>query len=226
MLANQSTAQQSEADLTTTLGAPETGDVHATYGSALTPCIPNYLVVPKSLPFRSKQSKNYMVKIIDFGQARVHGHMGEIHCSLVFRAPEAVLNGEWGMPADVWSLGCTMFELIVGYPPFDNYMPKKHDLIQEWVSMFGPLPEDWKHLYSIPKAEIVAFDRVSLPDWLHDTYFDDDKTVGFAEGHIEVIGELLQSMMQYRPEDRPTISKVLQHAWFQNNPFIHSDSAG
>lgn len=119
-----------------------------------------------------------------------------------------------------------MFELIVGYPPFDNFMLKKHDLIQDWVSMFGPLPEEWKHLYSIPEAEVVALDQVSLPDWLHDTYFDDDKTVGFAEGHIEEAGELLQAMMQYRPEDRPNISKVLQHAWFQKNPFTNDGSAG
>lgn len=36
-----------------------------------------------------------------------------------------------------------MFELVVGYPPFDNSMPNKDDLIREWVSMFGDLPEEW-----------------------------------------------------------------------------------
>ncbi len=119
-----------------------------------------------------------------------------------------------------------MFELIVGYPPFDNFMLLKHDLIQDWVSKLGPLPEEWQQLYSIPEAEIVAYDQISLPDWLHDTYFDEDKRVGFAEAHIEEVGELLQSMMQYRPEDRPNISKLLQHAWFQKNPFIDRGSAG
>ena len=37
-----------------------------------------------------------------------------------------------------------IFELIVGYPPFDNFMPSKDDLIREWVSMFGDLPEEWR----------------------------------------------------------------------------------
>jgi len=37
-----------------------------------------------------------------------------------------------------------IFELIVGYPPFDNLMPKKDDLIREWVSMLGDLPEEWR----------------------------------------------------------------------------------
>lgn len=36
-----------------------------------------------------------------------------------------------------------IFELIVGYPPFDNLMPSKDDLIREWISMFGKLPEEW-----------------------------------------------------------------------------------
>lgn len=36
-----------------------------------------------------------------------------------------------------------IFELIVGYPPFDNFMPNKVDLVREWISMFGKLPEEW-----------------------------------------------------------------------------------
>jgi hypothetical protein len=37
-----------------------------------------------------------------------------------------------------------IFELVVGYPPFDNFMPNKDELIREWVSMFGDLPEEWR----------------------------------------------------------------------------------
>ena len=37
-----------------------------------------------------------------------------------------------------------IFELVVGYAPFDNFMPNKDDLIREWVSMFGDLPGEWR----------------------------------------------------------------------------------
>ncbi|KAL8838478.1 MAG: hypothetical protein Q9176_005030 [Flavoplaca citrina] len=37
-----------------------------------------------------------------------------------------------------------IFELVVGYPPFDNFMPNQDDLIREWVSMFGDVPEEWR----------------------------------------------------------------------------------
>ena len=38
-----------------------------------------------------------------------------------------------------------IFELIVGYPPFDNLMPKRDDLIREWMSMFGDPPEEYRN---------------------------------------------------------------------------------
>lgn len=45
-----------------------------------------------------------------------------------------------------------MFQLIVGYPPFDNFMPNKDDLIRDWVSMFGDLPEEWREDLPLTRA--------------------------------------------------------------------------
>jgi len=45
-----------------------------------------------------------------------------------------------------------IFELVVGYPPFDNFMPKKDELIREWVSMFGDLPKEWREGLPSPGA--------------------------------------------------------------------------
>ena len=45
-----------------------------------------------------------------------------------------------------------IFELVVGYPPFDNFMPHKDELIREWVSMFGDLPQEWREGLPSPSA--------------------------------------------------------------------------
>ena len=45
-----------------------------------------------------------------------------------------------------------IFELVVGYPPFDNFMLKKDDLIQQWVFMVGDLLEEWKKGLHSPRA--------------------------------------------------------------------------
>ncbi|KAL8648315.1 MAG: hypothetical protein Q9210_005060 [Variospora velana] len=112
-----------------------------------------------------------------------------------------------------------MFELVVGYPPFDNLMPNKDDLIREWVSMFGNLPQGWARYFPYPESDDIEIDQVTLPDWLHDTYFDEGRKGDFAEAHIEELGELLQSMMQYCPSNRPRVSELLKSPWFQKNPW-------
>ena len=59
----------------------------------------------------------------------------------------------------------------------------------------------------------------SLVEWLHETYFDDEKNIYFTEAEIQAAGDLLQSMMQYRPSNRPRASQLLNHRWFRNNRF-------
>ncbi|KAL8676818.1 MAG: hypothetical protein Q9186_006693 [Xanthomendoza sp. 1 TL-2023] len=78
-----------------------------------------------------------------------------------------------------------MFEFIVGHPPFDTIMANRDGLIREWVAMFGPLPDEWGHHLPSPGSSSEDLDEVTLSDWLHECYFDDDKPAGFAEAHIE-----------------------------------------
>ena len=84
----------------------------ATSGHFLTPQIPKYLVAPTSFSSLARDSKSCQVKVIDFGEAFLHGQQRQIRCPLVFRAPEAVLTSQWDLRADVWSLGCTVCHLF------------------------------------------------------------------------------------------------------------------
>ena len=99
---------QTDADFMSGLGTPETGDVNARYGVPLTSRIPKYLVAPASTPSIASSPRGCSVKIVDFGGACLPEERREINCSLVVRAPEAVMTSRWGVQADVWSLGCTV----------------------------------------------------------------------------------------------------------------------
>jgi dual specificity tyrosine-phosphorylation-regulated kinase 2/3/4 len=66
-----------------------------------------------------KQSGRSGIKVIDFGSScyenqRIYTYIQ----SRYYRAPEVILGAKYGMPIDMWSLGCIICELIMGYPVF------------------------------------------------------------------------------------------------------------
>ncbi|RHN55995.1 putative mitogen-activated protein kinase kinase kinase STE-STE11 family [Medicago truncatula] len=83
---------------------------------------------------------NGSVKVADFGLAKVTilNDIKSCHGTAFWMAPE-VVNGKvngYGLPADIWSLGCTVLEMLTGQVPYYSL---------EWVSaMFkiahGELP--------------------------------------------------------------------------------------
>uniref|UniRef100_A0A915D2W2 Dual specificity tyrosine-phosphorylation-regulated kinase mbk-2 n=1 Tax=Ditylenchus dipsaci TaxID=166011 RepID=A0A915D2W2_9BILA len=57
------------------------------------------------------------IKVIDFGSScfddqRIYTYIQ----SRFYRAPEVIMGSKYGMPIDMWSLGCILAELLTGYP--------------------------------------------------------------------------------------------------------------
>ncbi|KAI5064629.1 hypothetical protein GOP47_0021299 [Adiantum capillus-veneris] len=65
------------------------------------------------------------IKIADFGSARkVSSRENSESCSMrgtpLWMAPEVVQGVEQGTPSDIWSLGCTLVEMLQGRPPWGS----------------------------------------------------------------------------------------------------------
>ena len=64
-----------------------------------------------------------VVKIIDFGlavQLADNSEERETLCGTPnYISPEVIQNRPYGLSADLWSLGCIMFALLTGTPPFE-----------------------------------------------------------------------------------------------------------
>ena len=64
-----------------------------------------------------------VVKIIDFGlavQLADNHEERETLCGTPnYISPEVIQNRPYGLSADLWSLGCIMFALLTGTPPFE-----------------------------------------------------------------------------------------------------------
>lgn len=57
------------------------------------------------------------IKVIDFGSScfddqRIYTYIQ----SRFYRAPEVIMGAKYGMPIDMWSLGCILAELLTGFP--------------------------------------------------------------------------------------------------------------
>lgn len=64
-----------------------------------------------------KQQGRSGIKVIDFGSSCYeHQRIYTYIQSRFYRAPEVILGAKYGMPIDMWSLGCILAELLTGYP--------------------------------------------------------------------------------------------------------------
>jgi dual specificity tyrosine-phosphorylation-regulated kinase 2/3/4 len=64
-----------------------------------------------------KQQGRSGIKVIDFGSSCYeHQRVYTYIQSRFYRAPEVILGARYGMPIDMWSLGCILCELLTGYP--------------------------------------------------------------------------------------------------------------
>ncbi|RWS32008.1 dual specificity tyrosine-phosphorylation-regulated kinase 2-like protein [Leptotrombidium deliense] len=64
-----------------------------------------------------KQQGRSGIKVIDFGSSCFeHQRVYTYIQSRFYRAPEVILGARYGMPIDMWSLGCILAELATGYP--------------------------------------------------------------------------------------------------------------
>lgn len=70
-------------------------------------------------------TRNMQVKIADFGLATQLTRPDEKHLTLCgtpnFISPEVASRNLHGLEADVWGLGCLLYTLLVGTPPFEDH---------------------------------------------------------------------------------------------------------
>ena len=64
------------------------------------------------------------VRLTDFGLARDHvvneRHMNSFVGTAEYLAPEVVSRQRYGKMVDWWALGVIMYEMLHGYPPFED----------------------------------------------------------------------------------------------------------
>ncbi|QDS76007.1 hypothetical protein FKW77_004746 [Venturia effusa] len=99
------------------------------------------------------------IKVIDFGSSCFENEKVYTYIqSRFYRSPEVILGMSYGIPIDMWSLGCILAELLTGYPIFPG--ENEQEQLACIMEIFGP-PE--KHLIEKSSRKKLFFDSLGKP---------------------------------------------------------------
>ncbi|KAG2463431.1 CLK2 kinase, partial [Polypterus senegalus] len=161
--------------------------------------------------------KNTSVRVVDFGSATFdHEHHSTIVSTRHYRAPEVILELGWHQACDVWSIGCIIFEYYLGFTLFQTHDNREHLAMMERI--LGPVPS--RMIRKTRKQKYFYHGRL---DW------DESSSAGRyvrenckplrrymlceAEEHHQLF-DLIESMLDYEPSKRVTLSECLKHSYF------------
>ena len=148
----------------------------------------------KTLTFNSLKIKNFEIKLIDFGCAKIFSkykkNFGEIIGTLIYCSPE-VLKNNYNKECDIWSCGIIMYALLSGHFPF--YAKTEEEIKKKILSgkfefnpkYFSNISEKAKDL--ITKCLIYdKYKRISAQEALeHEFFMDDINPHNIFEDHID-----------------------------------------
>ena len=146
------------------------------------------------------------LKLADFGLARAFGipvntFSNEV-VTLWYRAPDVLLGSRtYNTSIDIWSAGCIMAEMYTGRPLFPG--TTNEDQLQKIFRLMGtPSERSWPGISQFPEY------KSNFP-----IYATQDLRLILPSVDVVAL-DLLNRMLQLRPEMRVTAADAMTHRWF------------
>lgn len=157
--------------------------------------------------------------ICDFGSAS-HWRADRMDSDLIstrpYRAPEVVLGNPWSYPADIWSLGCILFEAAVGVRLFEVHDDNTH--LHLMSTRIGAIPEVYtrrsKHSKKFFDGQGAFLRPSGVPNASSST--SAGKAVREVLKDEPLLVDLLCSMLHFDPAKRIRADTALDHPFFES----------
>ncbi|KAJ5116178.1 hypothetical protein N7456_000526 [Penicillium angulare] len=210
---------------------PETVTITRRDGEELSPCIPHHAIIPIWLGTRSDKLELPEARILlsDFGEAFYpeKEKKFESRTPLGSRAPESrfELVKPLSFPSDIWSLACSIWEIIGQRSLIDEFMADADDITRQYVDILGILPPEWWNAW---KARGKKFSQDGKPinrerdpyqsweDWFEycvQKPREAERMPRIEPAERDALFSMLKSMLSFKPEDRPSAKEVLESEW-------------
>ncbi|OTA59110.1 kinase-like protein [Hypoxylon sp. EC38] len=187
---------------------------------------PKEVVRPLEFPILD----NYLlgnICIIDFGQS-YHANKPPVGLGipLFYFPPELCFSYPPSKKSDVWALACIIFEVQTLRPLVPMVFQSFEILVGTLRFTLGPLPEEWRALYSDVYASEdlhgqgapeIWFDEDSPLEWPLPSLID-EKASHLSLGEKEGLLHLLQVMLAFEPSQRISAKEVLDNPWIREAP--------
>ncbi|KAJ2915569.1 hypothetical protein MD484_g4845, partial [Candolleomyces efflorescens] len=160
-----------------------------------------------------------------------------------YTPPEFRFTQKAGLPSDIWMLACAIFEIRAGHSLFDSFLRDSDIVLMQTVETLGRLPDPWwvqfeaRHFWfdedGEPKLEGAQKEVVYIPAskrslrqrvediWKgeepvvgYNTSFTESRDMPLSGKEVDLLTNLLERMLRYRPEERIAIQEVVKHPWF------------
>lgn len=180
-----------------------------------------------------KQQGRSGIKVIDFGSSCYeHQRIYTYIQSRFYRAPEVILGAKYGMPIDMWSLGCILAELLTGYPLYPG--EDEGDQLACIIELLGTPPSKlldqskraknfisskgiprYCTVTTLPNGETVLGGGRSRRGKTRGTPMSKSMSTALKGCDDPLFLDFMTKCLEWDPSTRMTPAQALRHAWLR-----------
>ncbi|XP_036920522.1 dual specificity tyrosine-phosphorylation-regulated kinase 4 [Sturnira hondurensis] len=163
------------------------------------------------------QKGQVSVKVIDFGSSCYeHEKMYTYIQSRFYRSPEVILGHPYNMAIDMWSLGCILAELYMGYPLF----PGENE-VEQLACIMEVLGLPPTRFIQTASRRQTFFDSKGFPKNITNNrgkkrYPDSKDLTMVLKTYDSGFLDFLRRCLVWEPSLRMTPDQALKHAWIHD----------
>lgn len=168
---------------------------------------------------------NIDVKLLDLGNTEfISSKNDEEIYTRCYRPPENIINGTFNTKADIWVIGCMLYELLVGDTIFDFEDCDKVDIekdrfhLAQMYSLLGKMPRDmtleceYSDEYFDMKGRILKNRNIEMRDLKGEL----TNRIDMEDEELDLLLDFIGKMLEYDPNKRSSAEDLLKHSWLND----------